>query len=145
MQHKQVQLLTLLRHASLQRWLRRLLDTWKPPVTPLEAATTMPSIESARARTIACSCFEVKRCLHDNIQRYWYIIWYTGFAFVVCNKSARALTCVRIVHFLSLQRCEILHVHAVIPYCQQVQGVCWQHGRAAWQSCCGLSCLGGTR
>ena len=39
----------------------------------------------------------------------------------------------------------MLHVHAVIPCCQQVQGVCWQHGRAAWQSCCCLSCLGGTR
>lgn len=68
--------------------------------------------------TIKSSYIGIKRCLQDSRQLHGFAIWHINPAFAACKECV--LTCVKrnLIHFLSLWCCEMLHVHAVTPYCQ---------------------------
>ena len=94
-----------------------LLDTWKALVTPLEAATSIASLKSARATIIKITSSVsalMEKYATTKEELHLFSVWYSSPAFAICNECVP--TCVEIyfVHFLTLQ-CEMLHVQGVYP------------------------------
>lgn len=108
-------------------WVSMLLHTWQPVVTPLEAATSTPSIKSARATIIRLLMIVALRCRNTSTgvpasNSKDAFVTADTFIGTLYDVSAMLLLYAMTVHslevfhpFLDIPMMWMLHMHAVIP------------------------------